>query len=126
MRVAMAESEMADLGDLMIGTVPPLEFDLKVHEVGERRPTGENTAETTIQIEGTTISAGGHDHIVGVLPQGGNTSQGAPTAADASRSRHAANETHASPPPHEGSARDASADRQGDLDREQGPPDRPP
>jgi len=61
MRVAMAESEMADLGDMMIGTVPPLEFDLEVHEVGDRRPTGENTAEVTIQIDGTTIRAGGRE-----------------------------------------------------------------
>lgn len=61
MRVAMAESEMADLGDMMIGTVPPLEFALKVHEVGDRRPTGEDTAEVTIQIDGTTISAGGRE-----------------------------------------------------------------
>lgn len=61
MRVAMAESEMADLGDMMIGTVPPLEFALKVHEVGDRRPTGEDTAEVTIQIDGTSISAGGRE-----------------------------------------------------------------
>jgi hypothetical protein len=33
MRVAMAESEMASLGDMMIGTVPPLELGFKVHEV---------------------------------------------------------------------------------------------
>lgn len=61
MRVAMAESEMADLGDMMIGTVPPLEFAFKVHEIGERRPTGQDTAEVTIQIDATIISAGGRE-----------------------------------------------------------------
>ena len=61
MRVAMAESEMADLGDMMIGTVPPLEFSFKVHEIGDRRPTGIDSAETTIQIDATTMSAGGRE-----------------------------------------------------------------
>jgi hypothetical protein len=60
-QVAMAENEMASLGDMMIGTVPPLEFGLKLHEVGERRPTGNGTAETTIQIDGVTMSAGGRE-----------------------------------------------------------------
>jgi hypothetical protein len=61
LRVAMAESEMADLGDMMIGTVPPLELDLAVHEVGDRRPTGNGTAETTLQIDGISFSAGGRE-----------------------------------------------------------------
>ena len=61
MRVAMAESEMADLGDRMIGTVPPLEVDLTVHEVGDRRPTRSGTAETTLQIDGISLSAGGRE-----------------------------------------------------------------
>jgi Holliday junction resolvase len=61
MRVAMAESEMADLGDVMIGTVPPLEFDLAVHELGDRRPTGRATARTTLQIDGVSVSAGGRE-----------------------------------------------------------------
>ena len=32
-----------------------------MHEVGDRRPTGNGTAETTIQIDGTTLSAGGRE-----------------------------------------------------------------
>ena len=61
MRVAMAESDMADLGDMMIGTVPPLEFTFKVHEIGSLTPTGQNTAKVTIQIDGTAISADGRE-----------------------------------------------------------------
>ena len=61
MQVAMAESEMADLGDMMIGTVPPLEFAFKVREVGDRGSAGQDTAEMTIQIDGAGISAGGRE-----------------------------------------------------------------
>ena len=58
MCVAMAENEMADLGDMMIGTVPPLEFALEMHEVGDRRRTAPDKAEVEIQIDRTAISAG--------------------------------------------------------------------
>ena len=58
---AMAENEMASLGDLMIGTIPPLEYILKLHEFGTRRPTGKGTSEATIQIDGVSMSAGGRE-----------------------------------------------------------------
>jgi hypothetical protein len=61
MVTAMKENDMAELGDMMVGTVPPLEFGLAIHEVGRRRKTGDTTAETTIQIDGVTISAGGRE-----------------------------------------------------------------
>jgi hypothetical protein len=61
MTTAMTENDMGELGDMMVGTVPPLEFGLAIHEVGRRRKTGETIAEATIQVGGVTISAGGHE-----------------------------------------------------------------
>lgn len=61
MVTAMKENTMSELGDMMVGTVPPLEFALAVHEVGRRKKTSDTTAEATIQIDGVTISAGGHE-----------------------------------------------------------------
>lgn len=60
MPTAMAESEMADLGDEMIGAVPPFEFAFEFKEVPpftEFDAQGKRVA--TAQLTGTTISAGG-------------------------------------------------------------------
>jgi hypothetical protein len=57
---AMAESEMASLGDELIGTVPPLELSFRFKEVGSRsRPDSDGRREATAQIRGVAISAGG-------------------------------------------------------------------
>lgn len=60
MRTAMAENEMADLGDMMVGVVPPLEFRIDFAEVPpftEFDADGRRLAAATIR--GTSIWAGG-------------------------------------------------------------------
>jgi hypothetical protein len=60
MNTAMAESEMAVLGDDMIGAIPPFEFSFEFEEVPpltEFDAAGERVA--TAQLKGMTIAAGG-------------------------------------------------------------------
>jgi hypothetical protein len=60
MNTAMAENDMADLGDMMIGMVPPLEFRIDFEETPpytEFDSHGRRQLSATIR--GTSISAGG-------------------------------------------------------------------
>lgn len=62
MQIAMAENEMADLGDAMIGLVPPLEFRLDFEEVPPLTEfDADGRREMTAVVRGTAISAGGKE-----------------------------------------------------------------